>query len=78
MLQPGGEADLALEALGAEAGGQVQVEELERDRSVVPEVLGEPDRGHPPAAELALEGVAVAQSRAQCCYRIGHGTRCRG
>ena len=78
MLQPGGEADLPLEPLGAEAGGQVQMEHLERDRPVVPEVLRQPDRGHAAAAELALEGVAVPQSRAQCCYRIGHGTRCRG
>ena len=40
MLQPGGEADLALEALGAERGGQLGVEHLERDRPVVPEVAG--------------------------------------
>ena len=78
MLQPGREADLPLEALGAEAGGEMLVEELERDRPVVTEVLRQPNRGHAAAPELALEGVAVAQSRAQRCYRIGHGTRCRG
>ena len=78
MLQSGREADLPLEALGAEAGGQVQVKQLEGDRPVVPEVLRQPDRGHSPAAELAFEGIAVLQSRAQCCYRIRHGARCRG
>ena len=78
MLQPGGEADLPLETLGAEAGCQVQMEKLQRDRPVVAEVLRQPDRGHAAAAELALKCVAVPQSRAQCCCRIGHGTRCRG
>ena len=38
MLQPGGEADLALEALGSERGGELGVEHLERDRAVVLEV----------------------------------------
>ena len=62
MLQPGGELDLALEPLGAERGGQLGVEHLERDRPVVPEVLGEVDRGHAAAAELALEPVAIRQA----------------
>jgi len=43
----------------AETGGEVEVQQLERDRPVVAEVLREPDRSHPPAAELALEGIAV-------------------
>ena len=67
MLQPGGEADLALEALGPERGGQLGVEHLERHRPVVPEVLGEIDRGHAAAPELALERVAVGQALAQSC-----------
>ena len=40
MLQPGGESDLALEPLGAERGGELGVEHLERDRAVVLEVAG--------------------------------------
>ena len=63
MLQPGGELDLALEALGAERGGQLGVEHLERDRPVVAEVVGEVDRGHAAAPELALDAVAVGQGR---------------
>ena len=62
MLEPGGELDLALEALGAEGGSQLGVEDLERDRAVVPEVLGEVDRGHAAPAELTLEPVAVGQA----------------
>ena len=70
MLEPGGELDLALEPLGAEGGGELGVEHLERDRPVVPEVAREIDRGHAPAAELALERVAVAQPFAQSRYRV--------
>ena len=63
MLEPGGHADLAQEALGAERGGELGVEHLERDRAVVLEVVREIDRGHAAAAELALEHVAVTESR---------------
>ena len=35
-------------------------EELEGDRAVVPEVVGEVHRGHAAAPELALEPVAAA------------------
>ena len=62
MLQPGGELDLALEPLGAERGGELGVEHLERDRPVVPQVLGQVDRGHAAPAELALEPVAIRQA----------------
>ena len=48
-------------ALGAETCGKLGVENLQRDRAVVPEVVGEIDRGHSAAAELALEHVAVGQ-----------------
>jgi len=73
MLEPGGEADLALEALGAKCRGQVGVQDLERDGPVVPQVVGEIDRGHPPAAELALEAVAVLESLRQGGQQSGPG-----
>ena len=71
MLQPGGEPDLALEPLGPEGGGELGVEHLERDRAVVPEVLGEVDRGHAAAAELALERVAALQRFTEWGERSG-------
>ena len=61
MLEPGGEVDLALEALGAEGGGELGTENLEGDQAVVLEIPGEVDRGHATAAELALEQVAVTE-----------------
>ena len=68
VLEPGGELDLALEALGAERGGQLGMEDLERDRPVVLQVVGEIDRGHAPAPELALERVAVPKA---CASVVG-------
>ncbi len=72
MLQPGGELDLAEEALGAERGGQLGVEHLERDRAVVLQVLGEEDRGHAAAPELPLEGVVTVQPCLELRAEIGH------
>ena len=72
MLEPGGEADLALETLGAEGGGELAEEHLEGDGPVVADVMGQVDGGHPAAAELALDGVAVGEGVAQA-VRHSHG-----
>ena len=60
VLEPRGEADLALEALGAEHMGQLGVQHLERDRAVVPEVLRQVDHGHATPAELELDTVTIS------------------
>ena len=72
MLEPGGEVDLALEALGAERGGKLGEEDLEGDGPVVAEVVREIDDRHAAAAELALEGVAVGEGVAHA-VRHSHG-----
>ena len=72
VLQAGGEADLALEAFRAEGGGELGMEHLECDGAVMAEVAREPDRGHAPAAELALERVPFPQPFAQCRYGVRH------
>jgi hypothetical protein len=61
MLEPRGEVDLALEALKTD-GGELGMEDLQRDQPVVLEIPGEVDRGHASPAELALEPVATCQS----------------
>ncbi len=61
MLEPRGELDLALEAVGADRGGQLGVQHLQGDGAVVADVADEVDGGHAAAAELALDGVAVCQ-----------------
>ena len=55
-------ADFPLEALGAERGSKLGMEHLERDRAVVPEILGQEHRGHATAPKLALEPVAIGQA----------------
>ena len=47
MLEPGDGANLTQEALGAEGGTELGVEDLQRDRSVVLEIVGEIHPGHP-------------------------------
>ena len=67
-----GDLKLPKEALGTQRRGQLGMEDFECDRAVVPQVAREPDRGHAPAAELALERVPIAQPFAQCRHRVRH------
>ena len=73
MLQPRGEADLALKALGPGAP-QIGVQHLERDIAAMPEVVGEIDRGHPARAEGAHELISAAERLLQLLGKL-HGTR---
>ena len=59
MIEPGGNLDLAQEAVGAERGGELGVQHLEGDDAVVLEIAGEVDGGHAPAAELALDLITI-------------------
>jgi hypothetical protein len=60
VLQRGGDLDLAEEPLAAERGGELRLEDLERDQPVMLEVFGQEDDGHAAVAELALDPVAIA------------------
>jgi hypothetical protein len=70
VLQPGGEADLALEALGAECVGQLGMQDLEGDGAVVSFVVREVHRSHPPAAELALDRVHAGETCLELSPRV--------
>ena len=61
VLQPRGESNLLLEAIGAKGGGEIGVQDFERDRSIVPEIVSEKDRGEAAATELALDAVLAGQ-----------------
>ena len=61
MLQVGGGLDFAQEPLGADDGGELRPQHLDRHLPVMPQVLGEVDRSHPPLAEFVEEAVAVGQ-----------------
>ena len=72
MLEVGGELDLGQEPLGADHGGELGPEHLERDPAVVAEVLGEVDGGHAAGADLAVEAVAVRQGGLEPAEEFGH------
>ena len=61
VQQPGGHPDLALEPVGADGGGELGVEHLERDLAAIPQVGHQHDARHSAPAELAAERVAVGQ-----------------
>jgi hypothetical protein len=61
VLEVGGEVNFLEEALGAQHRRELGVQYLDRDPTMVPQVLGEPDRGHAAAPELALDHVAVSE-----------------
>jgi hypothetical protein len=48
------------------------MEDLEGDRAVVAKVLGEVHGGHPAAAELADQAIAVGEGRAKFVRRLIH------
>lgn len=73
MLEPGGEPDLALEALGPQGAPQVGVQHLERHLASVPQVMGEIDRSHPARAQRAHELVAATEGLLQLLGKL-HGT----
>jgi hypothetical protein len=50
----------------------LRAEHREDDRTVLPEGVCEPDRGHPPAPQLALEHVTIAQSLGEPGRPVGH------
>ena len=75
VLQPGRKLDLSLEPLRSQRVGQFGKEHLERDRPVVPQVLGEEDGGHAAPPELAPEGVGWGQGLLQLRAEVRHRTR---
>ena len=65
MGEPGGHFDLPEKPLRAERRRDLGAEDLDGDGAAVPEIAREVHGGHPAAAQLTIEGVAVGQGRAQ-------------
>ncbi|MDB4881290.1 MAG: hypothetical protein JWL95_56 [Gemmatimonadetes bacterium] len=68
MLQSGGKADLAPEALGAERVREVPCEHFEGDPPIVLPVERSIDHGHPTAADLHLDRVRIAKRPLQSLF----------
>ena len=71
MLQRRGRPDLLHEPLGAEHGGELRLQHLDRDLAIVLQVLGEIDRRHAALAELALDAVAIGEGVLQRALMFG-------
>ncbi len=65
MLQVGGGGDLVQEPVGADGSGELGPHDLDGDVAIVPEIVGQIDRGHAARAELPLDPVATCQGRLQ-------------
>ena len=59
MTEVGGRLDLGQEAFGSDHGGQLRLQNLQRDLALVLEVVGQVDRGHATLTKLTLDGVAA-------------------
>ena len=59
VLKACGEVDFAFEALAPEVSGDLVMQDLQGDRAVVPEVMGEVDDGETSATKLALDAIPV-------------------
>ena len=61
MLEVGRYLDLFEEPLGTQDGRKLGTEHLHRHLPVVLQVLGQPDGGHAPGAQLTLQSITVLQ-----------------
>ena len=75
MLEIRGDLDLAVEPLGAERGGEVRTQDLDRDLPLVAQVLREVDSRHAATAEFAFNGVAVSEGGREPGGNLGHGAK---
>ena len=72
MLEAGGGLDLGEEAVAADDGTELGVEDLDGDLAVVLQVLGEVDGGHAALAELTVETVTVGQGGGESAECVLH------
>jgi hypothetical protein len=72
MLEAGSQFDLALEAFGTERDGQFRMQDLQGDRTVVPDIMGQKYSGHAATPELALNAVAIGEATLEPVAKIYH------
>ena len=71
--EPRSELDFPLEPLGAEHGGELGSQHLDRDRPTVPEIVREVHGGHATVAELPLDAVAIGEGGGEAVLDGGTG-----
>ena len=76
MVEAGGDLDLAQEPVGADVRSQLRVQDLDRYRTAVLEILGQIDRGHAAPPDFPLKAVSAGQRALQALQKVRH--RCSG
>ena len=72
MREIGSDLDLLVEPLGAQRGGKLWPEDLERHLPLVLEILSEIYGRHPTSTKLSLDPVAVRQRSFQAFQLVCH------
>src|SRR3990172_6607359 len=72
MLELGGDLDLTQEPRAADRRAEILLQHLDRDLTVVLEVLGEVHGRHPSRAELALHAISLGEGGGDAGDRLGH------
>ncbi len=72
VVQPGSDADLAEESLGAERGGELQTEHFESHWAIMAQVVSPVDRGHAAQAGDVFDPVAAFEVGLQAIPGFGH------
>jgi hypothetical protein len=78
VLETRGQLDLLEKALDAVSAGELGANHLHRNRTLVAQVSGEVDGGHPSRADLPLEEVSVCEGTRQHCgtsFMAGESTK---
>ena len=73
MLEIRRNPDLGEEPLDPDDRGQLGSQDFEGNFAIVPEVVGQVDRGHATLSQLAVEPVPVTERRAKPFEPVGHG-----
>ncbi len=73
VLKLGGHLDLPQEALRTQRGGQLGMQDLDRHRPVMLEILGQVYGRHSPVAQLAFDPVTTGECYAHRFQAVGHG-----
>src|SRR5438128_2157263 len=72
VLEIGGDFDFLQESFGTEDGGELRMENLERDLTVIALVVRKVDGGHATAADLAFNHVSIGQRGLETVQQLCH------
>ena len=72
VLQLGGELDLAAEAVDVQPRGEIGRQHLDDHVPFERRLGGDEDAAHPPATQLALDPVGVAQRLLEASHEVVH------